>query len=250
MRNRESFTRLLLDAITEHSQPILTRHRRELGEALQNELFDLDGPREVSRDPSARDYFIGEVFRGFSEIDESFRTLEDIAFYVRRFPFPQTKVTKERYLQFHVECYYAEVYVLRERLTTYLKFIRRRFKSSSSLPTLQATCQRLEDVSAEALRGVTNVRSSHVHRARMSDSAINRMKLASLMMHSPNRKMRQAMQDYHRELHREAKRKWSHTMKNNNLAIGELLDVFFGTLEPVLFDARSGKIRAPKHFSA
>lgn len=247
MHNRQSFTRLLLDAITEHSQPLLTRHGKELEEAIQNELFDLDGPREVSKDHSPRDYFIAEVFRGFSEIDESFRTLEDIAFYVRRFPFPQTKVTKERYLQFHVECYYAEVYVLRERLTTYLKLIRRRFKRSSSLPTLQATCQRLEDVSTEALRGVTDVRSSHVHRARMSDSAINRMKLASLMMLSPDHKMKKAMQDYHRELHRDAKRKWSRTMKNNNLAIGELLDVFFGTLEPVLFNIQLGKIREPKH---
>ena len=70
------------------------------------------------------------------------------------------------------------------------------------------------------------------------------------MMLSADPKMKQAMQDYHCELHREAKRKWSHMMKNNNVTIGELLDVFFGTLEPVLFDAQLGKIRVPKYISA
>lgn len=250
MRNRETFTRLLLDAATEHSKPIFDQHHKELGEAIHNDLFDLDGPREVARHHSPRDYFMAEVFRGFSEIDESFRTLEDIAFYIRRFPFPDTKVTKERYLQFHVECYYSEVYVLRERLTTYLKVISRRLKRSPSIASLQETCQRLEAISTEALRGVTDVRSHHVHRSRMSDSAINRMKMVSLLMLSPDPKMRQAMQNYHRELHREAKRQWSRTMKSNNEAIGKLLDIFFGTLEPLLFDVKLGKIREPKYLGA
>lgn len=250
MRNRETFTKLLLDAISDYSKPIFARHHKELGEAIHNDLFDLDGPREVKREHSPRDYFMAEVFRSFTEIDESFRTLEDIAFYVRRFPFARTRVTKERYLQFHVECYYAEVYLMRERLKSYLKFISRRFKRDPSLPTLQATCQRLEEVTTGALKGVTNFRSHHVHQARMNDKALDRMKMVSLLMLSPDPKMREAMVKYHRELHREAKRTWSRTMKDNNAAISKLLDVFFGTLEPVLFDVKMAKIRQPKHIEA
>jgi hypothetical protein len=244
------FTESSIDAITDHSQPIFKQHHKELGEAVHNDLFDLDGPREVKRDHSPRDYFMAEVFRGFTEVDESFRTLEDIAFYIRRFPFSRTMVTKERYLQFHVECYYAEVYLLRERLKSYLKFIGRRFKRDPSLPSLQATCQRLEEVTTEALKGVTNVRSHHVHQARMSDKAIDRMKMVSLLMLSPDPKMREIMVEYHSQLHREAKRTWSRTMKGNNAAISKLLDVFFGTLEPALFNVETGKIRQPKHIEA
>jgi len=250
MPSRETFTRLMLDAISEYSAPIFKLHSKELGEAIQNDLFDLDGPREVNREHSPSDYFMAEIFRGFSEIDESFRTLEDIAFYVRRFPFARTKVTKERYLQFHIECYYTEVYLMRERLKSYLKLLRRRFKRGAPLPTLQETCARLESVTTEALKGVTNMRSQHVHQSRITDKAIARMRMASLLMLSPDPKMRDVMADYHRELHRDAKRTWSRTMKSNNAAIRKLLDHFFGALEPMLFDSETGKVRRPKHIEA
>ena len=59
----------------------------------------------------------------FEEISTSFDTLNDIHFYLGRFPYRKNKIAKHRHLQFHAEANLHEAYVLEQRLLQYLTLI-------------------------------------------------------------------------------------------------------------------------------
>src|SRR5207253_897042 len=101
--------------------------KADFAQAMKNHLLDLDGPKEVKPKRTGRKTFCYKLFYGFTEIAGSLDTLEDIEVFIGRFPFRGTRITKERYLQFHVECHLAEIYLLRERLRSYLTLLERQY---------------------------------------------------------------------------------------------------------------------------
>src|SRR5262245_18778086 len=119
MKGLAKFQQAMAKAAQEHFRPAMEAEREALGEVLRNEILNLDGPRYLNRRLTGRQIYFGKAFRGFFEISKSLQTLDDIAFYIGRFPFQNTRMSREKYLQFHVEAHLVEIYVLRERLKRY-----------------------------------------------------------------------------------------------------------------------------------
>src|SRR5258708_3000792 len=134
LKGFRGFQRAMLDAGHDFILPQTPGEHKDLGEATQNYLFNLPGPTEAKTRKTGRKIFFFKVFYGMAEILKSLETLEDIAFFIGRFPFQNTRISKERYLQFHVESYFSEVFLLQERLTKYLTLLERQYKRDSRLP--------------------------------------------------------------------------------------------------------------------
>jgi hypothetical protein len=105
------FQSAILEATRVHLESLSEDDSEALGEAIRNLVLGLNGATGVKRkrNRTEKDPFIEKIFLGFLEIANSLETLEDIAFYVGRFPFQKTRITPERYLRFHVEARLAEV---------------------------------------------------------------------------------------------------------------------------------------------
>ena len=245
MAGFEKFRKAVLEAANQHYKPLMDAHRDELGETIKNHLFELEGPRQINRQLNARDQYFGKMFQGFLEIQTSLETLEDIHFYIRRFPFTGTRIAPERYLQFHVETHFTEIYVLRERLDTYVTLFQRQFRKDPHLTDVQARCDALAKAIENALHGVVLARGQHVHKVRFSDDGIDRLASIALLTKGPDDDLTILMKDYYRRQRREVKKTWSGRTKANLKAIKELLDVFFEALFPIAFDAQSGALRYP-----
>lgn len=238
------FQKAMLEAATQHFKLLMEQHRDELGETIKNHLFDLDGPRQLNRRLGARDQYFGKLFRGFLEISKCLETLDDIHFYIRRFPFTGTRITPERYLQFHVEAHYAEMYVLRERLSRYVTFLRRQFRRDPNLANVAARCDAVMQGIENALRGVVALRGQHIHEFRFTDDGIDRLSTVSLLAKGSDDALTALMKGYYGEQRREVKRTWAARTKTNLDAIRQLLDVLFDALFPIAFD-QQGTLRYP-----
>lgn len=246
MKGFERFQKAMIEAAKQQLKPAMEEHRDALAETLKNELLNLDGPRQLDRQIGTRDQFFGKAFRGFMEISKSLETLDDIAFYMSRFPFQRTRITRERYLQFHVESYFSEIYVLRERLKWYITMLERQYKRDPGLSNVQGRCKALTDAITKSLEGVVDVRRRHVHEVRFCDEGIDRLSTIALLSQGSDDGVSKLMTEYYRDEHRKVKKIWCERIKANNKAIRELLNVFFDSLFPIAFDENSSMLRYPR----
>jgi hypothetical protein len=239
------FQSAIIEATRAHLHSLSEDDPEALGEAIQNRVLGLNGATGVNRNRTEKDQFIGKTFLGFLEIANSLETLEDIAFYVGRFPFQKTRITPERYLRFHVEAWLAEVYILQLRLTSYLKVVERQHKKDPHLPAIRGSFQDLEELLTKTLKGVVEVRGQHVHRVRFSDDDIDRLGYMEVMTHGPDDGFSRLMRLLHDSVHRKVKKAWKDGVVTNNKAIRELLDIFFDALFPVVFDEKTKALKYP-----
>lgn len=89
-------------------------------EVLQSKIRSLmfDEPQQIkpSEPRSSQEESLLKLLSGFNEIRNAFDVLIDIPMYLEK-PFPKgRKLSKLRYLKYHVANYFNELYILRERL--------------------------------------------------------------------------------------------------------------------------------------
>lgn len=115
-------------------------------EEIRKHLFDL-GPPTPPRPPSTdtgRQAFFRKLRIGLQEIDTSREALRDIEYYIGRFPYRTTRILKHSYLQFHVEAFYNEIYILDLRLLNYLILMERQYRGDPRLPKFAICAQRCD----------------------------------------------------------------------------------------------------------
>lgn len=245
MKGYEKFQLALVEAAKEHIRPLEGEAKESLGKVIHNHLFDLDGPRRLSRPTDARQQYFWRLFQGFIEISKSLETLEDIGVYIRRFPFQDTRISRERYLQFHVEAHYSEMYILRDRLTRYAKLVERQFRKDSRVSDAQRTCQAINDSITKSLNGVVDIRRRHVHEVRFSDDGIDRLGTITLLSQGKTKFSKLMRQYYSYEFSRVRKR-WRDVMKTNLDAVRVLLNAYFDIMYPIVFHEQTKALRYPK----
>jgi hypothetical protein len=244
MKGFDKFQYAMLEAATLIIKPLTEAKNKEAGEALWNHLFDLDGPREASTRPTGRSIYFGKVFKAFLEITYSLETLEDIEFYVGRFPFQNTRISRDRYLQFHIETYFSELYLLQQRLNHYVVLVERQYRRDPRLSEIQDKCKNLPSLAAKALEGPLRLRHGHVHEARVRDSGIDRLKSIGLLTKSKDSTLSKYMRIHYRLVHSNVKKKWKKSLVKSNEHVQKVLDVFFEHFFTVIFD-ESGALKYP-----
>ncbi len=219
--------------------------KADFGQAFKNHLLDLDGPKEVKTKRTGRKTFALKLFYGFTEIASSLETLDDIAVFVGRFPFQRTRITKERYLQFHVECYIAEIYLLQQRLESYLTLLERQYKRDPRLPALSKLCAALRATIKKALESVIQTRGSHIHEARFKDNDIDRLRGIGLLARNGKDELAKAMHIFYKIEHARIRKRWKDQIAGNNQAIRKLLDAYFDGLYVIMFDSKTNALQYP-----
>ena len=108
---------------------VINEHKDELYVIYGNIALNTQGQRKIKGVYDNREKTIMKVWVGFTDIDESFRFLNEIPLYLLRFP-PNTP-SKSRYLHSIITYYLNEVYILSERLEAYTTKLSRLYKTNS-----------------------------------------------------------------------------------------------------------------------
>jgi hypothetical protein len=226
-------------------RPILTTRTpeeyRALSEAYYHHLADLEGPRQAGWELTKRETFIALLFRGFSEIATSYERLRDIEIYIRRFPYRDTGVSRVRHLQYHVENYLNEVYILKERVRVYLDNINKWYRRSEHYRKVQPELELLRTFISEPLENLVNLRGEHVHARRFSDDQLDRLTTLELLASSAAQNFQSPAEhnfwsSFLQEEYKSIRKKWTERIKSNNDATEKLLDAFFELLHRTIFD--------------
>jgi hypothetical protein len=245
MKTFEEFQKSILDAVVPRLLEMDRMHHDDAKEALGNLIWDLPGPRATTHAISPDDAFLGAIFKGFTEISDSYQRLQDVSIYIRRFPFAGTDVTRSRYLHFVVEAYLQELYLLRERLIAYPKLIARGYRTGRRADGARRVASPLRDLVAKALAGPSQARGLHVHKGRYGDDDLNRLDtlelLASRASHDDGR---HAFALLYRKAYSGARKKWLAQVRSNNDELQVLLNLYFGVIYPLLFD-KTGRAVLP-----
>jgi hypothetical protein len=197
----------------------------------------------IQTKPSEQDKYRGLLYTGFFEIDSSYQAHHDVQEYIRRFPFGTTAITRGRYLRFVIEAYLNEIYILSVRLQNYLNGINKHWRISRKCLDVARLTQQLASLVSQALEPVIKTRGSHVHSSRYKDPNLHSVEALELLALAQGDE-RAFWELLYVKTYKTVRKDWLKTVRANNTSIGILLDKYFKTLHPLVFDAHS-KISYP-----
>jgi hypothetical protein len=230
-------------AVVEDGMPAMERLLRSkkarlLMDEIHKEIFEL-GPPTPPNKPTGRSRYQQWLMHHASEISRSLDTMRDIEFYIGKFPYRKTQIAKHRHLQFHVEAFLHELYILQERLVQFLKFIERQHRRDPRLQQIKDACAVLNTLVIDSMRKGVAIRASHVHRWRMSDAKIDRLNAISFYTMMPNKKIKRAFRAFYESEYRKTRKQWRSWITGGISEAQKLVDAYFDAVYMLVFDGKS-----------
>jgi hypothetical protein len=165
-------------------------------------------------------------------------------FYIGKFPYRKTQIAKHRHLQFHVESFLHELYILQERLVQFLKFIERQHRRDPRLPQIKAACAVLNTLVIDSMKKGIAIRGSHVHRWRMSDTKIDRLNAISFYTMMPNKKIKRVFKEFYESEYGKTRKQWRGWITGGIAEAQKLVDAYFDEVFKLVF-YDNGKLAYP-----
>lgn len=250
-KTRESMSSKFRSAISKEISKIMvgvTEAEFAIAEHNLNRLFDLsqDEPAQASSQLKSNEELVNRLILGFLEIEESVKKLHNIAIYIHRFPYVSTRIVKSTYLKYHMENYLNEIYLLQERMKTYLKVISHFFKKDPQGMSIDQITRSISKKVVKVMSGLVKARNMHVHHRRYTDRDFDRLNILELLKDEtiPNINIARLYQlTYLTVLI--AKRNF---VKRTNKVIDSLLEEYFKYLWEILLDA-GGNLKIPRNLT-
>jgi len=212
---------------------------------------DIFLPKEAikyRKDFLPKDVFFAFLFNGFDEIYLTVERLNDLENYISNFPKTKSSLSKINYLRFLIENHFNEVYILKERLVSYLKKIERSYQKDHKQGLIKNKCQQLIDKIEESFQNIQRHRHIHIHRSRYSDKDISRLEALSineeLINKSKNILPSFIIPNFNNEF-KKARSKWKEIIMQNNKEIKKVLNYCFKEVNIIIF-TKDGEISYPK----
>lgn len=231
----DKFLKSLIQLAKKRISPNLINYK-ELGTAMMNHLFDLEGQKSVSRKLSKEDEVFSKLFYGFTEMMNSYENLLDCEMYVRQYPnyssFKTRNITRTKYLRYHIEKYLEEMYLLKERVIAYAKIIRKYYKSDKNI------ISKIDEVNKlifESLKGITKTRNCHTHITRYTDYDLDRLNSLELLCRGKDA-IPIFVKYTQKIIYPQIRNKWAKKIKKNNEETKKLLDKYFEFLYELVFN--------------
>jgi hypothetical protein len=203
---------------------------KEVGHVIFNNLFNLDGPKKVKRDPSVSSIFIANLFfEPFLEILNSVEAIENISVFVKSFPYKKQNISRVHYLKYHIENYLNELYILKNRLITYLKIIERAYKKSDHYSHIEKTLKPFYNFISNSFEGFIETKGIHVHMNRFFDDDISRLSSLELLSRGDS-KPEIFIKNHYIFTYRQIRKKWMKKIKDDMYTINNLLNQYFKEL--------------------
>lgn len=182
MRNLDALETLQMAVTIAHME--LGRQLGQDGYANYFLLVLRRAGRQPSEDPvqpleTRRDWLALEFLQAdLSEIEQSIACLHNVPIYLRRFPYRSLNVSPADYMQYHLENWLSEVYLLRERFDMTRKHIKRRFCCHGESADIASAADTAFAVLDSAVEDIRVTRGLHVHQRRFVDREVLMVKLA------------------------------------------------------------------------
>jgi hypothetical protein len=222
-----------------------------LEDVYQNVVFDRDGPWYMQGDRSPRDqWYYERLLLPFRAIHDSYDTLQDVAVYLRHFPYRGTRVSPLRHLRHNIRIYFEEAYVLRQRLIDYLNILEKDYARSRQEKELNAINAPLCRLLKKRLKSIIDARTLHVHKGGYDDDRLRRLDTLELLSAClpgdaiGGKRRASVYKHMYASAYRNERKRWERLAMDCNLIVEQLIDFYFSKLMPIIF-APDGKVISP-----
>ncbi|MBU1076995.1 MAG: hypothetical protein KKH98_06875, partial [Spirochaetes bacterium] len=191
---------------------------------------------------------VGKLFREFIEIAYSLENLENIKIYISHFPkckkYEKNGITRTIYLKYHIENYFNEIYILRERLNKFLNIFKKYYKSNEKI---KRHIKILQEFINKCFINLTNSRDSHVHEYRYKDKDIERLDSWDLLSRGIKYKKGRIKKEdiiyiyYEDSSYKRIKSDWIKRMIDNQEQIMKIIDEYCKIVYDYIFN-KNGKL--------
>lgn len=211
--------------------------KKEMGESIIKVLSGEDVKPIVSAKKKTKDLiFLGTVFRHYLEISSSIERMFTISIFVRQYPsyksYKKYDITPTKYLRYHTENYFNEVYLFRQRFVRFLGFLKNEC-NNKRLPKEKKILDRIKNQMLSALDGLSKTRSSHVHgRNRYTNNKFERLELYELLTKQEDLKILSVLKKIN---YRSIRQEWYKKISKNNELLDKFLDEALEKLKPIIF---------------
>jgi hypothetical protein len=234
----EKYLEIIFEVTKKIIIPILNEDKKELGKSLMNSIVSGVASTSGDRKTSPKEYFIAnKLFRPLIEIINTVDAIENIAIYMRSFPYKRQGISQAIYLKYHVENYLNELYLLKNRLVSYLKLIDKSYKKSKCSEQVAKIIFPLYTLVSEILEGYIKVRGVHVHQYRYSDDDFNRLSTLELLSRGEG-DFGKIMQNIYDVAYKETRKIWVEKIRTDIIGIHNLLERYFKGLLTALSNNR------------
>ena len=233
----KEFWELIFGYIKPLTQKILDEpeYKSKIEESLASTLWGRESNTANGFHHTPIDLFVSnKLFRPFSEIAESYGSLLSIRAYINSFPFRNSSISRVSYLRYHIENYLNEIYVLKERLVSFLKVISRAYKSSPEYPAIFKITESLRSLTEESFKPYVKVRGSHIHQYRYNDSDVSRLSSLDLLMKGSDEEFTRIIKGIFKLAYSEIKRKWRKKTVEDLSRLHYLLNIYCEYLLKIL----------------
>lgn len=194
--------KIFTEAILDVASPIIIgvaesgKSDMAAGQNMLNLLYG-ESDKNVKVKPaqlSPEEKLLVRFFYANTEIHNAIERLKDCETYISRFPFQKTRVTRPAYLRFIVEGQLHEIYLLKERLVSFVKLVKKAYRKDRSGQQIDAVTSALIKVIEQSFESAVSVRGSHVHKRRYDNSEIERLELIDLLKRANDPGFRKVIQ--------------------------------------------------------
>ena len=176
---------------------------------------------------SKKDIFIANtIFNPLSEILESVENINLILAFINSFPYNNKNITRYNYFRYHLENYLNEIYILKNRLISYLKIIIRSYNKNTKYKNIDQNLNPLYGMINNSFKGLVNIRGSHVHVSRYSHFDLDRLRTIEIFTKSED-KLAETFLEMQKIILSEVRSKWKTKIKKDLESINKLLDIYF-----------------------
>lgn len=181
------------------------------------------------------------LFEGFSEISNNIDTLKLINVFIDKKPPKDTVINYSNYLSYHIHNYFQEMYILKERLTTYGTQIHRKYKNVTEKDSLQNVKDMISSTtnSLSSITGDGGVRNLHVHEKKYTDEDLKLLSSTTFLVNATHIEYTPLQEDVYKRV----RDRWSKIIGDNNKNLMIILDKYFETLLPVI--SKDGTVVKP-----
>jgi len=200
------------------------------------------GRKPSVRGPFAREWpFVSNVHERVTEVHRSLRSLRNVPTYIRQFPFRSIGIPRSEYLQYHLENWFSEFFILDERFRALCTTIERAAWADEDRDFTIDWVGKIRVNLASGLEQARSVRNVHVHQRRVTDFGVNSLCQIEAAVDGDGSGQARRLLD--REF-RDQRRQLADSLNEGNVLLGIAVEDCFSVLEILLLDAE-GALRTP-----
>jgi len=147
-------------------------------------------------------------------------------------------------MKYHIENYFHEVYILRERLREYVTTVGRLYRKDPNHADILKQTKPLFSLIKDVFDGIVTTRSSHVHKRRFKDEDLDRLSTLEMLVEYGGEEL-SFFENLLETDYKKIRKKYKKTFADNNAEIKKVLDLYFETLYKIV-TTKDGKLNYPK----